>query len=71
MHDTCFGFTVGQRVFWLYELRGGYGYVQPVPATVTGFTAQTVVIAAEKRDGTTVEKRVKPEKLRRRVVKRG
>lgn len=63
MHDTRFDFTLGQRVFWLYETRAGYGYVLPVPATVIGFTAQKVIIAAEKRDGTTVRKRVKPERL--------
>jgi len=57
-------FTPGQSVTWMYTPPGGYGYVQPVPATVVRLTAKRVFIRVLKYDGTWVERAVKPERLR-------
>jgi hypothetical protein len=57
-------FTVGQRVEWHYEARGGYGYCGWVPAQVVKVTAKRVTIDAELSKGGTKRVSVKPEKLR-------
>ena len=58
---------VGTPVVWLHVLRSGYGWVRPVPAVVlaTNSYAGTVKIAARLRTGGTVERWVRPERLRR------
>ena len=55
----------GDRVTWLYESRGGYGYVIPVPATIVRMGGKRVTIAALRKDGTTVLRHVTPDKLRK------
>lgn len=54
----------GLQVTWLYEMRGGYGYTQPVPATVVKASAKRVSIDALKKDGSTVRRSVRRESLR-------
>lgn len=53
----------GDKAIWLYEARGGYGFVYRVPCEVVKVTAKRVVIRAVNRLGNTVERAVKPEKL--------
>lgn len=57
--------TPGERVTWLHEQRGGYGFVIPVPATVVKVTAKRVTLDAELRYGGTKRVSVKPENIRR------
>jgi hypothetical protein len=58
---------VGTPVIWLHQLRHGYQWVRPVPATVlaTNSYAGTVKIAAALARGGTKERWVRPERLRR------
>ena len=58
---------VGAPVTWLYQTRGGYRFVRPVPATVLATNSEvgTVKIAAQLRAGGTKERWVRPERLRR------
>jgi len=54
----------GQEVTWVYETRGGWGYIWHVPAYVVKVTAKRVGIAALYGDGETwVPRWVKSEKL--------
>jgi hypothetical protein len=55
----------GERVTWLYESRGGYGYITPVPATVVRVTAQRVTIDAALRNAGTRRVTVKRANIRR------
>ncbi len=55
---------VGQKVEWLFEARGGYGYRWWVPAVVVKVGAAKVTINALKADGTTKRISVSPESLR-------
>jgi hypothetical protein len=58
---------VGASVTWFHQLRGGYQWERPVPATVlaTNSYAGTVKIAAQLRAGGVKERWVRPERLRR------
>jgi hypothetical protein len=56
----------GAVVTWLQELRGGYGYVQPVDGVVVRTTSVRVVIRVTTRTGEQVERAVRPEALRMR-----
>jgi len=56
-------FSVGQRVVWAHEMRGGYGYIEYLDAVVTKITAKRVSVAVAKKDGETVTRSVKAEKL--------
>jgi len=63
--QSPFPFAPGEKVTWLCETRGGWGYVWHVPAYVVKITAKRVGIAALYADGETwVPRWVKPEKLR-------
>ncbi len=55
-------FQPGQQVIWTHE-RGGWGWVFRTPATVVKVTSKRIVIDAELKDGSTVRRTVKPEKL--------
>jgi hypothetical protein len=55
----------GERVTWLYESRGGYGYVTPVPATVVRVSAQRVTIDAALKNGGSRRVSVKRANIRR------
>lgn len=55
-------FHPGQKVIWTHE-RGGWGWVFRPPATVVRVTDKRVVIDAELKDGSTLRRTVKPEKL--------
>ena len=58
-------FTQGQKVTWMYEARGGYGYVIPVPATVVKVTNKGhVCIDADLKTGGVKRKYVKPDSLK-------
>jgi len=59
-------FSPGDAITWLHQPRGGYGYVQPVDGTVVRIAGQRVVIRVPLRNGALVERRVRPEHLRRR-----
>lgn len=59
-------FAPGQSVTWRHQPRGGYGYVIPVDGTVVRVTGRRVVIRVPLRNGTRVERRVRPEHLRPR-----
>ena len=60
------GFTTGDRVTWHREMRGGYGYVVPVPAIVERVTPHRVRIRARLEAGGTKVVSVKPASLRAR-----
>lgn len=58
-------FQPGQRVIWMQQHRGGYGYVTPVKAEVIRMTGQRVRIRVwRNEDGQPVEKLVKVASLR-------
>ena len=59
--------NAGDSVTWLYEPRGGYGYVILVPATVVKKGGTRVQIEAVDREGRAVRRWVKPERLRERA----
>lgn len=62
--------TIGARVWWDYTPRGGYGYVQRVPALVYGLGAKTVQIRTLHREGekwAACDRNVSPRSLRPRV----
>jgi hypothetical protein len=65
---ACETFAPGAPTTWLHRPRGGYGYVYPVDGIVVRQAAQRVVIRVPLKDGTPVERRVRPEHLRRREV---
>lgn len=56
----------GDRVTWLYEPRGGYGYVIPVDGTVIRIGPRRIMIAVSKCNGDRVERWVQPDRLRER-----
>lgn len=58
------GFSIGDRVIWNWYPRGGYGFVIPVPATVVAVNKKTVTIAAQLKDGSTVNRHVPARNLR-------
>lgn len=60
-------FKPGDLVTWRYVAPGGWGYVFPVPARVIGFGRGRVKIEAQKADGTTAVRFVKPESLKLRT----
>jgi hypothetical protein len=54
----------GDRVIWAREARGGYGYVERIPAEVVAVTPSRIRIRAQRKSGETVERTVRPESLR-------
>ena len=56
----------GDRVTWLREHRGGYGYVTPVPAIVARVASKRVTIRAQLAAGGTKTVSVHPDRLRPR-----
>jgi hypothetical protein len=65
---------IGDEVNWLYEPRGGYGYVTPVAGMVTKIGPQKVQIRVAKRVDSQwvgVRRWVRPERLTRRVGSAG
>lgn len=56
--------TPGDRVTWLQELPGGYGYTWPVDSVVVKAGPESVLIEVPFSDGSTRQVRVKPETLR-------
>jgi len=58
--------TPGQQLTWTYTPRGGYGFSYPVNAEVVKVNSKTIRIRVQKRNGTMVERNVKPESLRPR-----
>ncbi len=63
-------FSAGAAITWLHQPRRRYGYIVPVGGTVVRVAGQRVVIRVPFRNGTLVERRVRPEHLRRREVAR-
>ena len=59
-------FAVGDRVTWMREARGGYGYVMPVPAVVERITRRRVTIRARLAAGGSKLVSVTPGRLRPR-----
>ena len=58
----------GDRVTWMREHRGGYGYVTPVPAIVERVTSKRVTIRAKLAAGGTKAVSVRPDRLRPRTT---
>lgn len=56
----------GMAVTWLLTLRGGYGYVRHVPATVVRVGRKRITINAEKAVGGSAIVTVSPNHLRPR-----
>jgi len=56
----------GDKVTWHYESTRGWGWSLRVPATVVKVTAKRVTIDAELKDGGTVRRHVRPDKLKLR-----
>jgi hypothetical protein len=54
----------GDRVLWTRTPRGGYGYIETVPATVVRATEKRVLIEAALLGGGTKRVAVTPERLR-------
>ena len=58
----------GMAVSWIHNPRGGYGFALPVDAVVLKVGVHKVRIEVALRDGTVVERLVKPDSLRPRYV---
>lgn len=58
----------GDKMTWLYEQRGGYGFIIPVNAEVVKVNSKTVRVRVQKHNGQMVERNVKPESLRPRIT---
>jgi hypothetical protein len=56
------------HVSWIHNPRGGYGFALPVDAIVLKVCARKVRIEVPLRDGTRVERVVKPDSLRPRYA---
>lgn len=54
----------GDDVVWMYEHRGGYGYVTPVPAVLVKMHKVKAVIDAQLKDGGTKRVTVRIASLR-------
>jgi hypothetical protein len=59
-------FAAGDRVTWMREARGGYGYVMPVPAVVVRVNRVRVTIRARLAAGGSKLVSVTPSRLRPR-----
>jgi hypothetical protein len=57
-------FSPGQRVTWVRQLRGGYGYTEAVPAIVLRVTDARVVISARNAAGARMRRTVMVTSLR-------
>ncbi len=44
-------YALGERVIWMHQPHGGYGYIMEVPAIVVGYTAKRVKISALLKSG--------------------
>lgn len=64
-------YQIGDRVMWLYEARGGYGYTQNVAAVVVGVGRKRVAIEVAQRHTLgpwrRVRKLVTPDRLSQRT----
>lgn len=56
--------SAGDRVTWMHEPRGGYGYQIPVDATVVRVGPRRVLIEAVTAAGVAKQVWVAPERLR-------
>ena len=63
---TVADFEVGERVTWLHEMRGGYGYTQPVDGLVTKIGRMRVQIEVKSRSGAPRLRWVAPTNLRKK-----
>jgi hypothetical protein len=61
----------GDLATWLYEPRGGYGYIIPVDAEVVRVTGKRVRVRVRRVSGEMVERTVTEERLRPRPRKAG
>lgn len=59
--------SIGDRIDWLHEPRGGYGYIIRVPGVVRKVTSKRVQIEVQKATGETVMRSVMADRLRDRV----
>ena len=58
----------GMPVSWIHVPRGGYGFPTPVDAVVVRVRARRVRIEVSLRDGSRVERLVRPDSLRPRYA---
>ena len=61
------GFLLHERVTWMQQHSGGYGYVTQIPGVVVGFTSQKVRVAVQRIAGQTQIVTVDAKNLRRSV----
>ncbi len=54
----------GDRIKWLHEYRGGWGYRDWIPGEVVKVNPKTLRIRVRLVDGTPVERTVKPEHVK-------
>lgn len=54
----------GSKIKWLHEMRGGYGYREWVPGELVKVNAKTLRIRVTRKDGTPIERNVKPEHVK-------
>jgi hypothetical protein len=59
--------TIGQRVTWHHEPRGGYGFSVPVPGVVITRGGSLVAILVRKQSGEYVRRWVNPDRLEART----
>lgn len=52
---------IGTQGFWRHELRGGYGWIEHVPAVLLKVGPKRLGLAVLKRSGQWVPKWVKPD----------
>jgi len=58
-------FNIGQRVEWLYESRGGYGYRYWVPSVIVRICQKRITIDAQLVNGSAKRISVSADKLRK------
>lgn len=58
-------FTTGEHVVWYHEMRGGYGYVERIPAEVVKPALKWVTIRVRLKTGEHVERRVLAKNIER------
>ena len=55
--------VIGDRVIWLHQPRGGYGYIFRIPVKILVSRGSRVKVEVTRKDGSRVERWVKRESL--------
>ncbi len=59
---------IGEQVIWVHEMRGGYGYVEKIPAIIVKLGEARVTIEVQRKSGEFVRRSVKHTSLRRNPI---